>query len=213
MLFLIIFLILLILLAFHYKRSARNQETIQQSFWERESAANATPGIDLDTLTYITIPLDRFPIGRISGAEIQNLEQQLKQLSTRRILNLTGKTNTELKEEYGVPNLETVQTYGESFDQLTLVLKKYGEALLAENCFSDAVKVLEFGVAVKTDVSQNYILLGKCYAALGQYEKISYLIEQVSATPLLLGPSICRQLEELLDKTPSDETPRENFTL
>jgi hypothetical protein len=213
--FFTIFVIFVILLAIRYKSLNNRQDDMQASFWEREAAANAVPPVDLDALTYITVPLERFPLGNFTDANIVEMENKLQQLSTQRMLNITGKTNTELKETYGVPNLTKVQSYGENFDQLTVVIKEYGEALLHKECISDAVTVLEYGVAVKTDVSQNYILLGQCYKTLGQTDKISYLMEQVSSMSLVLGPSILRHLQALLDEenASAGETAEEDFSL
>ena len=149
-----------VFLAIRYKSLNRKQELDTQAFWEREAAANATPSADLDNIKYITIPLDKFPLGFSKDAGICALEETLKELSHKRLLNLTGKTNTDLKELYGVANLTTMQAIGEDFDLLTITLKDYGAALIQQGKLADAISVLEFGVAIGTDISQNYILLG-----------------------------------------------------
>jgi hypothetical protein len=198
--FLTIFLVFLICLAIRYKKVNQDQQNMQEDFWKREAAANTVPPVDLDHLTYITIPLDRFPIGQFPDDDIAALEQQLQQLAGQRILNVTGQTNTQLKETYGVSNLEKIQLYGENFDRLTLVLKDYGEALIQKECIPEAVRVLEFGVAIKTDVSQDYLLLGQCYRRMGRRDKICDLMDQVSALSLVLSPSILRHLQDMVDE-------------
>lgn len=87
-----------------------------------------------------------------------------------------------------------MQSIGEDFDLLTITLKDYGAALIEQGLLADAISVLEFGVAIGTDISQNYNMLGDCYLALGKTDKISYLIEQVESRNLLLAPSILRHL-------------------
>ena len=80
-----------VFLAIRYKSLNRKQELDTQAFWEREAAANATPSADLDNIKYITIPLDKFPLGFSKDADICALEETLKELSHKRLLNLTGK--------------------------------------------------------------------------------------------------------------------------
>ena len=137
-----------VFLAIRYKSLNCKQELDTQAFWEREAAANATPSADLDNIKYITIPLDKFPLGFSKDAGICALEETLKELSHKRLLNLTGKTNTDLKELYGVANLTTMQAIGEDFDLLTITLKDYGAALIQQGKLADAISVLEFGVAI-----------------------------------------------------------------
>jgi len=120
-----------------------------------------------------------------------------------------------LKEAYGVANLTTMQSIGEDFDLLTITLKDYGAALIEQGLLADAISVLEFGVAIGTDISQNYNMLGDCYLALGKTDKISYLIEQVESRNLMLAPSILRHLRELLseDSTNGPVKTPENFEI
>lgn len=203
--FLTIFIVLVLFLAVRYRTISRKQDEDLSSFWARESAANATLPADLDKLPYLTIPLHNFPLGYSDDPSVIALEKELEELSKKRLLNLTGKTNTELKETYGVTNLATMQAIGEDFDRMTIVLKEYADTLIAANRLTDAVRVLEYGVAVGTDVSQNYILLGDCYHALGQDTKITYLMDQVTARNLVLGPKILRHLRTLLEPSVSGE--------
>lgn len=196
--FLGLFLAFVIFLAIRYRMNNKKQQETEDSFWAREAMANSVPTTDLDNLPYITIPLDKFPLGFSKDPEITALETELQELADKRLLNLTGKTNTELKEAYGVANLATMQAIGEDFDRLTVILKEYAEGLIAQNQLTDAIRVLEFGVAIGTDISQNYTLLGDCYQALGQTDKIGYLMTQVENRHLLLGPSIIRHLQSLL---------------
>ncbi len=211
--FLAVFLGFGVFLAIRYKSLNRKQELDTQAFWEREAAANAAPSADLDNIKYITIPLDKFPLGFSKDAGICALEETLKDLSQKRLLNLTGKTNTDLKELYGVANLTTMQSIGEDFDLLTITLKDYGAALIQQGKLADAISVLEFGVAIGTDISQNYILLSDCYFAFGKTDKIRYLMDQVSSKNMMLGPSIMHHLQQLLAEDTAESTiaPPENF--
>ncbi|MCR5145710.1 MAG: hypothetical protein K6B67_10495 [Lachnospiraceae bacterium] len=209
--FLAIFLTFLIVLAIRYKVTDNKVKEQQEQFWQRESDANFAPKIDLDSLTYITIPLDKFPLGFSDDQSIVEIENQLTELSSHRLLNLTNKTNTELKETYGLANLETVSAYGDDFDQLTILLKEYGQCLINNDKIDDAIKVLEFGVSIKSDISQNYIMLGECYKKKGTTYKIEYLIQQIESMNLILGPSTIKHLQELLGNSDQTDSNLEDF--
>lgn len=195
--FLTVFIIFLLFLAFRYRALNKKQADVQAAFWERENAANATLPVNLNDLDYINIPLEKFPLDLLHDSKNISIVNQLQELSQKRILNLTGITNTELKERYGVSNLSAMSEIGENFDQLTIVLKDFGATLIEEGHLEEAVPVLEFGVGIGTDVRQNYTMLGDCYKALGKTDKIQYLVEQIANSNLLLAPNIIQYLENL----------------
>ncbi len=212
--FLTVFIIFLVLLAIRYNQTKKKQAEIQDSFWEAEARANAAPPANLDDLQYITIPLEKFPLGFSKEEKILAIEDKLTVLSQKRLLNLTGMTNTELKTIYGVSNFNAVSEMGEDFDSLTVLLKEYAETLIEAQLIGEAIQVLEYGVGIGTDISRHYIMLGECYQVLHKTEKLEYLIEQVSSSSLLLAPSICRQLTQLLHgDTESEIEAPENFPL
>ena len=195
--FLTIFLIFLIWLALRYHKLNRIQEEKETSFWEREMLANTTPAKDISNLSYITIPIDKFPLNFSSNPEVLEIENNLVELSTHKLLNLTGKTNTELKETYGVPNFETMSKIGEDFDTMTTLLNKYALALIEEEKIDDAINVLEFAVGVGTDVSQSYNLLADCYSKKDNKNKLDYLITNVENSNLVLKDSVLNHIRPL----------------
>ncbi len=199
--FLTIFILFLLFLFYRYRKLSQQTSDSKESFWERELRANATPAKDISNLPYITIPLDKFPMDSSDNPEILEIEQKLRELSTQRILNLTGVTNTQLKEQYGVPNLAEMSMIGERFDELSTLLVAYAEALISEGKKAAAVSVLEFGAGIHTDVSRNYTLLADCYYELGQSRKLGYLREQIEVSDLILKPSILRHLDSLGNST------------
>ena len=88
---------------------------MDRAFWDREQRANFTRKKPLDNLNYITIPDNILHMAPASmTAEIQNCLKDLGDLSSGKIVNLTGFTNTDLKLEY--------------IKQLRFSLHKYGYA-------------------------------------------------------------------------------------
>ena len=195
--FLTIFLILIAALTYRLYKIRQSQGQPLEDFWEKERLADLAPAKDLSLLTYITIPLEKFPLEFSDDPEVDMIEQELAALSKKRLLNLNGKTNTDLKLEYGARNLEAMQEIGDDFSRMTILLTDYAKALMQEGRFSDAATVLEFGLAVRSDISTNYTLLGDCYQATGQTDKIRSLKEEVKSLHLLLETKILTYLDQL----------------
>ncbi len=172
-------IILLSVFSLLRNRSQRSMKESQDAFWEKEQRANRTRRQDISQLDYIQIPLDTFPIGACTDPGLSDLEQTLQTLSSRKILNLSGISNTDLKLQYGAANLNILSDW-----------------LLALGRWQDAVRVLEFGVACGSDVSKNYTLLGNVYREHGETGKLNELTEIVRSSDMLLKDTILKQLKE-----------------
>ncbi len=193
--FLTVFIILLI--AYHIRRTTltRRREKREEEFWAREKEAENAPAKDLASLEYIRIPLERFSFGVVDDDELMMLEEELKALSQKPLLNLDGMTNTDVRLDYGAANFDAVTQMGEDFDRLIVVLCDYAKGLIEAEREDLAVRVLEYGVEIGTDISANYTLLGECYRQMGQEEQLAKLKEKVEALQLPLKESIIRQLD------------------
>ena len=188
------FLIFLIWLTFRIKSLNAKQEKTQKDFWDRERAANITPAKDISNLRYITIPIEKFPLNFSTDEEVIEIENRLKELSTHRLLNLTGVTNTDLKLTYGVPNFETMSKIGDDFDEACVLLNKYAKALMEEGRTDDVITVLEFAVGIGTDISESYTTLANCYKQKQMDSKLDLLRTQIEQSTLLLKESILEKI-------------------
>ena len=188
--FLTVFIIFIVWLAIRLRSVSGKRQQSDEDFWTQEKMANATPARDIDNLNYITIPLDKFPLHFSQNPDVVAMEDRLAELSTHRLLNLTGKTNTELKATYGVPNFNTMSQIGADFDEVTVLINSYAKAVIEELGLSQAQPILEFAVGIGTDVSESYELLADCYKAAGNTTKLEYLQTQVANSNLLLKETI-----------------------
>ncbi len=177
----IVALIFAVVLVVRLKSLSRKQKGDMQSFWDREREAAVAPSADLSNLPYITIPLDKFPLGICESDEAAMIEDELRALATHRLLNLTGKTNTDLRLAYGAANIKTMQQISDDFDRVTVLLVDYAKALLEEGHTDGAATVLEFGAREKTDMRSNYTLLADIYESQGQAGKLLSLADSVEA--------------------------------
>lgn len=187
-------IILLSVLALLRNRTNRTSKKNQDSFWEKEQRANHTRKQDISGLDYIQIPLDTFPIGQFTDEKLTSLEHTLTSLSNRKILNLSGISNTDLKLQYGAANLPVLSECDANFTLLARTITAYGERLAELGHWKEAILILEFGIQCKTDLSKNYTLLGTLYRDHDDSAKIQQLVDIVQNMDLLLKDSILQQL-------------------
>lgn len=191
---------LIIFSATIYHAIRRNNEIVakqEQNFWDRENRANSTRKKSLDSLAYIKIPLDKLPIGILSeNPVISECVETLTQLSTQKIVNLTGYSNTDLKLEYGTANITPLSEYDQNYTVLVRTLQIWAEELIANGFPKEACGILEFAVETGSDISKSYYALADYYKELQETEKIQYLLEKAQNLSSLSKKAIVRTLQE-----------------
>lgn len=155
---------------------AKKERRISDDFWEREGEANSVRRKSLEGLPYIIIPVSKLPFMDTDDENIKHLQDEIMDLTNRKIVNLSGKSNTDLKLEYGAPNLPELTGYDENFMRLARTLYLWGQALADAHYTSEAISVLEFGVTCKTDILKHYTLLAGLYKFTDDPSKIYSLI-------------------------------------
>ena len=192
--FLTVFIIFL--LAYYVRRTSltRRREEREAAFWAREEEAEHTPAKDLSALDYIKVPLEQFPIGASDADEVMMIEEELESLASKPLLNLNGMTNTDVKIEYGTANFNAIIAMGEDFDRLIVLLCDYAKGLIEEGMERETIPVLEYGVAIGSDLSDDYTLLGECYRSLGMADELAGLRQKVEASELPLKEKILQEL-------------------
>lgn len=169
-------LILATAIAMASSKSKKNTAAIEQEFWQRERAANSTRRKPLDDLNYIKLPMEIFPMELLQdNPRIEDYRQIILSLKDQPIVNFTGLTNTELKLQYGAPNITLLTTYDQNYTLLVRTLQQWAQALYDDGFSKEACQLLEFAISTGTDVSATYRLLCRIYQENGTPEKISAL--------------------------------------
>lgn len=180
------------------KRNAEQTERMKsKEFWDKETKANLVRKKDISSLDFIKIPIDTLPFCDNPDDELNRLQEMVKKLSTKQIVNLTGKCNTDLKLEYGAANLPSLSEFDQNFTLLARTLNQWANYLYEHGKTTDAQTVLEFGISCKTDVSQSYILLATIYKEQDQLEKIDFLIQSADSLETLMKNSIISSLKSI----------------
>lgn len=199
-LFLPCFIIFLIILTYFLRKNTRLENETQEQFWEKERRANTVRKKDLSSLSYLTIPLETFPLGKYDDSELYRLEQELSVLADASILNLNGISNTDLKMEYGLANLDFLSQCDDNYTEMIRLLHEYGKRLFDLSHPKEAKAVMQFAIDSGSDICATYNLLADIYLSLGEASEISSLIEKAGQLSSVRKDAI---LEKLRSKLPA----------
>ena len=189
-------LILCVAISFAIKHSNKEMLVAEQDFWEKERKANFVRKKPLDDLEYITIPDEILYMQPDNiNSEISESLNELKSMADKKIVNLTGISNTDLKLAYGTANITILTEYDFNYTQMVILLQKLAEQL--SDCGENelAIKLLEFAVSTNTDVSKSYYLLSSLYDAAGTPEKKKFLIQQAQGIHSMMKDNIIQTLK------------------
>ncbi len=196
-------LILIFVIWFTYERHKHSKDAEQatEDFWKRDAEANSVRKANLDTIDYLTIPVEALPFGAVHDDTVKEYENTLLELSQKRILNLTGMTSTDIKMVYGVGNLNIVTEYDNNFTLMVQTIYNLGNRLAELEYTTEAIAFLEFGIDSLTDISGNYKLLCQLYSKIGLSDsalkdKLSHLEETAAKLDSLSKNTILKYISE-----------------
>ncbi len=191
------FIIFLIWLSYEISKSRRIGEKAQDAYWEKEAAANNTRRKSLDHLDYISIPFDSLPMEVMKEDEkVIEFHRILHDLADAPIVNFTGFSNTDLKLEYGAPNIDLLMRYDQSYTTLVRTLQQWAEKLYQAGYITETKQILEFSLSTDTDVSGSYRLLADIYSKEGNTDKIRELKDRAQHLKSASRHIIVRILQE-----------------
>lgn len=191
------FIVFIIWLKYELGKTNKIKQNSIQDFWEKESAANQVRKKSLEHLHYIEIPYDLLADDILpDDTTILEAARTIESLRGKKIVNLTGITNTELKMTYGTANITALSEYDENYTILITALYKMASTLYDNGYVETAIPLLEFGIMTKTDVSGYYRLLYDYYLSIDNKEKINWLRETAEALNSVMKNSITRLLWE-----------------
>jgi hypothetical protein len=178
----VLILIFIVWLQYEIRKASRLDKSSTDNFWEKEKQSNLTRRKDISQLDYIILKLESLPLEDKEDLTVNSYRDTILKLSDKKILNLSGYTNTDLKTMYGPANMKLLTEYDGNFITLISMLQKWAERLYADGYTEDAKSVLEFAVSHKTDVTRSYRLLAEIYKLQNTPEKINGLIQSISET-------------------------------
>ena len=191
-------LVLGVIFKIFMSRSNRSGDP-NRSFLEKEAQADLAPRKPVDELPYITVDPAALPLNVLSDrAETKERQETIRNMAGKKILNLTGISNTDLKLAYGAPNISFLSACDNNFTRLVMNLSRLAEDYIQTGHINEAITLLEYGINIGTDVKKNYTTLADFYMKENERQKIENLIEKASALNSLSKDSIVKALERII---------------
>lgn len=192
------FIVFCIWLGYELHKRRTIEKKANDDFWQREADANNTRRKPLDKLDYIQIPFDKLPVDTLpSDPVVTDCLNTLQELSSDPIVNLTGISNTDLKLQYGAPNIDLLSQYDQRYTILARTLQTWANTLYEKGYSDEARQILEFAIHTRTDISASYKLLAAIYQEKGTPELIKSLIPIAENLNSPLKKHILQHLNEL----------------
>ena len=199
--FFIITLLLVVWIHYQKRRTDRISSKSSEAFWEREHQANLTRKKDISHLDIIHVPLNALPFPETDSEEISDIQRHLINLSAGKIVNFTGMSNTDLKLQYGAPNINLLMEYDKNYLELVRSLYRYGKLLYEQGLADEAATVLNYALSIKTDISANYTLLATIYKEKNDMEGINSVISAAEELTSMTKKALLANLVAIRDSS------------
>lgn len=196
-------LILIFVVWLHHemKKESRLSKKTLDLFWQKERESNQARKKDISGLDYLTVSLDSLPMEDIEDDTANSYRDLIRKLSDRRMINLCGLTNTELKFRYGAANLALLTEYDNNYTSFVSMLHKWAVRLADKGFISRAQTVLEFSIySCRTDVMGSYRMLARLYHEQNRPDRIDSIAEMISRTKIKQKEALILELNTIKNK-------------
>lgn len=178
-------------------RAVKKDQKKRDDFFQKESEANSVKKRDISALPYI-VPDEALLNTDSSDPKINELLSELKTFKDKKILNLTGISNTDLKLKYGTANITELSECDDNFTSYCKVLYSIGKAYNEIGDTVSARRFLEYAVGIRTDITDNYVLLANIYRDNNELNRINDLINIAGTLNSLSKQTIILKLNDLV---------------
>ncbi len=173
--------VFVLFLAMKRGKQTRRQENTNEAFLERERQANATRKKDISNLNYLPYTADALLLDEYPDEELSQYVKILKDLSGRKMLNLSMYSNTDLKLMYGPANLNELSECDNNYHLLSDTLLNYAERENTLQRYEAAISILEYAMSLRIDSSRIYLMLARLYDEQNTPEKIQDIFHALSS--------------------------------
>ena len=181
-------------------RSKHEAAKNTKNFWDNESKANLVRKADISNLAYLVLDLSLLPMDALLPA-LSHRAKELEDLATKKILNLSMYTNTELKLMYGPANLEELSYCDGNYLNLIRLLNSIGKDLIELGNVSAAKEFLSYSLSIGSDISETFTLLAGIYKSKGHDNDIDLLIKLAERLETINKATIINKLNNIKSNT------------
>ena len=177
-------MIFVIWLTYELKKHTKEEVKTRKDFWERERKAGFVPRKSTNDIHYITVTEQFLPDDRGSeDSELYAVCSRILQFKDKPVADLSEYSNTELKEKYGTANFTKLSEADGNFTFLVPYFGDLCRLLYEDGRLAEAEKTALFFVENGIYTYQIVTILGEIYSLINDTEKLSDLIDTVSASP------------------------------
>ena len=177
-------MIFVIWLAYELKKHTREENQTRKDFWERERQSGFIPRKSTNDIHYITITEQFLPEDRgTEDSELFTVCSRILQFKDKPVADLSEYSNTELKEKYGTANFTKLSEADGNFTFLVPYFGDLCRLLYADGRLAEAERAALFFTENGIYTYQIVTVLGEIYSLINDTEKLSALIDTVSASP------------------------------
>lgn len=180
------------------RRSNRFDKEKRRRYLEREEKASRTPSQNLDKIRWIKIP-DSLPLDIMpEDPKASKISESIHNLSLKKITNLSGFTNTDLKLEYGAVNLKELSAADSNCIVLLRNISSLAEIYIKNDHYDEAMQLLQFAVEAGSDDPKQFEALSSYYLEDENYDAIYKLKETADKLDSERADSIRDRLSQTL---------------
>lgn len=194
---LLLVLLLCVWIFYEKKKSTQIDTEARETFIETEKQANLARSKDISNLDYIKVPFHKLPLTKGIDGTFDEYIDSLLTISEKPIVNLSKFSNTDLKLQYGIANFDRLSEYDENYFTLIQTLAAYGCSLYEKKHLEDAKAVLEYAVAIGSDMKVTFLTLAKIYADEEKEQKIVGLEAHIRETLPEKCDAFIRDIEKI----------------
>ena len=182
-------------LTFQLRKSRNLNEKASVDFWENENMANSVRKKQLEESDFIHFPFDKLPPEESFDPDvIPECYTALKELSDKKMVNLNGISNTEVKMRFGTANISILTEYDGNYEMFAKNIYLLCQHLYDLDRKEEALMLSEETILTGTDSLSHYKLMIQIYREQGNFSGISWLRENAEKIRGLTKGAILRAL-------------------
>ena len=187
-------------------RAFKNRYHLLDELLDADMEANSARRREVEEEYFYAAQIDSLPVRDNAEGDVAKKQEHVLNCAQQKMVHFPQKmSNIELKNAYGVANLEKVTGFEENYNRYVMALVDWADALLETggvNEKADAIAILESTVALGSEFRKTYIHLADYYFEKAKADGLEWLLEKVAE--LFSDEGIKRQVTQyIMDKKES----------
>ncbi len=184
-------------LTYQLRKSRNLNEKAKQDFWEEETLANSVRKKQLEASDFVLFPFEKLPSEESFAPDpVPESLPLLLGLSDKKMVNLNGISNTEVKKRYGAANIAILSEYDANYECFAKNIYLLCQHLYDIGRKEEALMLSEETILTGTDSLSHYKLLIRMYRESANSGGLIWLRERAEILRSLTKNAILRALDE-----------------